>query len=371
MRYSEVDDKVITPNSSESTPTNQPVSPSNEHNWIQNASRNEWIKVASSHESSFFTLNSYDDFSICECITELDEGLLLSMEKEKLLVVDVTKRELIRVDGVDLRGIRHNQILDLSDEGDRWEGDVLNGEPCGWGVLYDKDNRRVYEGFRLNYENVCYGTSYYSDIERVEYEGELFKGMRWGRGVEYDRNGTVVYDGKWLGDDRWENRADKRVVLNPPTPFFNSVEELVVSDGSCNDASWRVLDVHLMPFLKVLRVGRLCFKTVNEVRLIGLRALEQVDIGQKCFDEGEGSLIVRGCPLLQRLTIGYHSFPSYSLCIIEENPLLFSVSIGFYAFTKSLLVLRDLEAIESVTLENGVFEHTLHSVIESSGWSWG
>ena len=39
------------------------------------------------------------------------------------------------------------------------------------GALYDSENRRVYEGFRLKDVNVCYGIQYYSDIQKVEYEG--------------------------------------------------------------------------------------------------------------------------------------------------------------------------------------------------------
>ena len=43
-----------------------------------------------------------------------------------------------------MTGIEHAQVLDLSDDGERWEGDVLNNQPYGWGVLYDSENRMVY-----------------------------------------------------------------------------------------------------------------------------------------------------------------------------------------------------------------------------------
>ena len=32
---------------------------------------------------------------------------------------------------VDLSGIEPNRVLDLSDEGDRWEGDIMDGKPFG------------------------------------------------------------------------------------------------------------------------------------------------------------------------------------------------------------------------------------------------
>ena len=75
------------------------------------------------------------------------------------VLVDVESREVLGVDGlnhiVDLNEVKHNQTLDLNEEGDRWEGDVLNDSPWGWGVLYDKNNHRVYEGFRIGEKNVC------------------------------------------------------------------------------------------------------------------------------------------------------------------------------------------------------------------------
>lgn len=39
--------------------------------------------------------------------------------------------------------IEHNRIIDLSVEGDRWEGDVWDNKPCGHGTEYDRYNNRV------------------------------------------------------------------------------------------------------------------------------------------------------------------------------------------------------------------------------------
>ena len=38
--------------------------------------------------------------------------------------------------------VEHNRVLDLSDDGDRWDGDVMWNQPFGWGVLYDSENRK-------------------------------------------------------------------------------------------------------------------------------------------------------------------------------------------------------------------------------------
>ena len=99
------------------------------------------------------------------------------------------------------------QVLDLNDDGERWEGGVLNDEPYGWGVLYDSENRMVYKGFRIGEVNVCYGIQYYSDIQKMEYEGEWCEGKRWGRGTQYDRDGNTVFSGEWMNDRRMETRV--------------------------------------------------------------------------------------------------------------------------------------------------------------------
>ena len=72
----------------------------------------------------------------CKCGLE-DKGNNILIEKgvNGLIAVAADRRELLEVEGVDLSGLEHNQIVDLSSEGDRWEGTVLRNKPCGWGAL--------------------------------------------------------------------------------------------------------------------------------------------------------------------------------------------------------------------------------------------
>ncbi|OAO14926.1 hypothetical protein AV274_3370 [Blastocystis sp. ATCC 50177/Nand II] len=94
-------------------------------------------------------------------------SVVLEVNEKRLVVVNVEKKAVLNVSGIE-----HKQVLDLNDDGERWEGDVLNNQPCGWGVLYDSEGEKKYEGFMIGEAYVCYGTQYYSDIQRVEYEGE-------------------------------------------------------------------------------------------------------------------------------------------------------------------------------------------------------
>ena len=273
--------------------------------------------------------------NILKGVSRLEDGVIVEYKREgNSIVVDVNKKELLEVEGVNLSGLQHNQIVDLSMEGDRWEGDVLNNSPCGWGVLFDKNNERVYEGFRIGEANVCYGRTYYADIPRVEYEGEWCDGVRWGRGVLFDRNGVVVYDGEWLNDDR----LDKRVNITSASMLLhNHVEELRVSNGCCNEEGLKELDLRGFVNLRELRVGIKCFEYVKKVNICGLKELERMIVGSRSFtkqkdkwlNEKDGRFYLKNCPKLRELRItGIRSFSDYSVIEIENVDALEVIEIG-------------------------------------------
>ena len=269
---------------------------------------------------------------LCWCregLIKKSPSIVVELCLSRVIEVDVASHTLIRVNGEDVSDVEHNQVLDLSDDGERWEGDVMNNEPYGWGVLYDSENRRMYEGFRIGKVNVCYGTRYYSDIQKVEYEGEWCEGKRWGRGIQYDRTGRIVFDGEWVNDEP----LSKRVILNKENQLLhNHIEELIVQDNSCNGREWSVLDLSFMPCLQLLQVGDNCFVHVDEMKLIGLNQLESVVIGKECFIGSRNDQLdhfyLKNCARLRELKIGCHSFSGYSVCEIENAPSLEVIEMG-------------------------------------------
>ena len=240
-------------------------------------------------------------------------------------VASTRTKQLLHLRGVDVKEVKHNEIVDLSVNGDRWEGDVLNGRPCGWGILYDKNNHKAYEGFRIKAMNVCYGRKYYADISIIEYEGEWYNGVRWGRGTQCDRNGNVVYDGEWLFDKPLE----AILVLSTGKKWLhNRVEELIVNDNCCNEEQWCELCLEHLPRLRKLGVGDHCFKKVKRMEVVKLRDLESVVIGKNSFtnissSSKPGQLMFRlsGCPKLRELRVGQDSFSRF-MCVIENMDLL-------------------------------------------------
>ena len=266
-----------------------------------------------------------------EGVWRRDEEVLVEIGKERVIEVNVKKKELMQLNGKDMNGIERNQVLNLSDDGERWEGDVLNDEPYGWGVLYDSENRMAYEGFRIGDLNVCYGIRYYSDVGVMEYEGEWCEGKRWGRGIQYDRTGNIVYDGEWFDDEQ----VTKRVVLSEENQLLhNHIEELIVSNCCCNGKEWKEVDLSFLPCLKTLHVGSRCFMCVRKVKLIGMKKLETVSIGESSFtmysycDNMGTRFYLRDCERLRELKMGRRSFSDYSLCEIENVPSLEVIEMG-------------------------------------------
>ena len=302
---------------------------------LKNQEYCEWV-LKKDVKDAYVALYRHD--GLCwynEGVIERTHSIVEEVCVNGVIEVDIASHTLLRVNGEEVSEIEHNRVLDLNDEGERWEGDVLNNEPYGWGVLYDSENRRVYEGFRIDDANVCYGRSFYSENQKVEYEGGICGGMRWGRGTQSDRNGNTVFEGEWMNNEQ----LSKRVVLNEENQLLhNHIEELIVENNSCNRKEWTALDLSFMSKLRLLKVGDECFENVKEVKLIELNRLERVVIGKNSFTKHKNDFPVfintsrhfclNNCWRLRELMIGCFSFSDYSVCEIENVPSLEVIEMG-------------------------------------------
>ena len=293
------------------------------------------MKMCLKDPTALFSLKQTGDPLKVDCALLHRGHSIVEMSKERVVIGDTHSHQLLRVDDEDVSGIEHNQVLNLSDDGERWEGDVLNDQPYGWGVLYDSENRKIYKGFRIGDVNVCYGIQYYSDIQKVEYEGELCEGNRMGAGVLYNRDEVVIHNGEWVNNRPLLTRVeltDKNPVLH------NRVEELIVKDHSCNGKEWSRFDLSIMPDLRLLQVGDYCFENVKGVKFNGLNELERVVIGENSFteykDDWPGSMVpnryfyLKNCERLRELKMGRYSFNEYSVCEIDNVPSLEVIEMG-------------------------------------------
>ena len=118
----------------------------------------------------------------------------------------------------------------------------------------------------------------------------------------------------------------------------SQVEVIVVEDNCCNESEFETLDLSGFVSLKKLTVGNGCFKCVKEVKVIGLKCLESVVIGEKCFlmqfskqSRGKGNMChfyLKRCSRIRELRIGKFSFADFSLCEIENVDALEVIEIG-------------------------------------------
>ena len=115
---------------------------------------------------------------------ELENGIIREIEcdiEEKWMKVRERKEESEYWNEIDLDGLKHHDIIDLNENGDRWEGDSLQHNPFGYGCIYNSENQLIYKGFIYEGLKVCYGVELYGDAGLVEYEGEFYNGMRYDR----------------------------------------------------------------------------------------------------------------------------------------------------------------------------------------------
>ena len=85
-------------------------------------------------------------------------------------------------------------------------------------------------------------------------------------------------------------------------------------------------------------VGNDCFKSVGELKLIGLKKLEKVMIGENCFMRNDYSsdpnrqFCLKECDALRELKIGNGSFNDYSVCEIDSLNSLEVIEIGGFRY---------------------------------------
>ena len=315
----------------------------------------EYLKEPSTNPVVQFDIEDPKGYS--HCIRHVREHNLVDECGEWAIVVDVKEKwmkavkhkwldssEVLFCDMLTRRyAVEHNRVLDLSDDGDRWAGDVMCNQPFGWGVLYDSENRKVYEGFRIGDMNVCYGARYYSDIQKVEYEGEWYEGMRFGHGIQYNRNGEVMYDGYWMYDEHMQTT----VLMKERKLFHTFITTLKIEGAWTKKECLSESLFSMLPDLEVLITGDLCFSNQKDLTIKGMNNLKRIAIGNKCFKVwyyyygcSYNHFRVVDCPQLRSIEIGNRSFLEYCTCEFRNLPSLAMMIFGYHCFQWASLELR-------------------------------
>ena len=137
------------------------------------------------------------------------------------------------------------------------------------------------------------------------------------------------------------------------------VQIMVILSNCCSDMDIREVDFSIFVSLRELRVGDNCFADVEAVRVLGLKQLETVSIGENSFngtdfDSTHGHFCLKDCAVLRELKIGSGSFCDYDVCEIENVPSLEVIEMGelneeSYNFYNSDLLLKSNDQLLHIT----------------------
>lgn len=232
------------------------------------------------------------------------------------VVVDIDKKTIDGVYFLDhgyvadkfIIGELEDKIVDLSSEGNRWEGSVLDGNPFGWGMYFDENGDLRYEGFRYLDQNVCYGLYYTGEGSDniIEYEGyhnnDEMMGLVKTKNTEEKKEWLC---NKPISDD--DDSSDilqtmrngtrmRKFIINNNIPFGMRGPEY-----QCTHS----VDIFVISYFSSLEVLSITLHIEGAIRCVN----------------------ISNCQKLRYIYIGHHSFQNCASCLISCN--LFEYHILF------------------------------------------
>ena len=99
-----------------------------------------------------------------------------------------------------------------------------------------------------------------------------------------------------------------------------NVEGIEVKNGMCNNEAFEEWSMEEYVRLRELIVGDECFQFVKDLKIVGLNALEKVEIGKQCFCKAsDGVFEMRDCEKLKSVKIGDGSFVGVVSVVFESE----------------------------------------------------
>ena len=119
-----------------------------------------------------------------------------------------------------------------------------------------------------------------------------------------------------------ENTAGRVIVKNDDDFVLldEDVEGIEVKNGMCNNEAFDEWNMEEYVRLRELIVGNECFQFVKDLKIVGLNALEKVEIGKQCFCKASGGVFeMRDCERMRSVKIGDGSFVSVVSVVFESE----------------------------------------------------
>ena len=209
------------------------------------------------------------------------------------------------------------EIIDLTDSGVRWEGEVRksNRGICGWGQMYDENNNTVYSGFCIDGVYTIFGSFYQADVHTVSYTGMIDEGVPFGLGQKFDRSSNLISEGIYIRDQLVESPTKVPEVVDSSFLISYHVESLDLSDYTF---CYMPCNFSCFPHLLKIKGSTNTFFRVQSLILEDLQYLQQFSIESRgpSLDNQDyeldvnrvkkilGGIEFRNCPQLQLIDIG-------------------------------------------------------------------
>ena len=312
-----------------------------------NVSENEEQRsLKSSFLDSLFNKPSNDSMILYDLSNGSGYGVLRSLEKcyeiqwipneTRVIEVDLISHVVCGYQNARLIDVHCDQeVIDLDVSGRRWEGSVREGKPFGYGILYNEEGQKAYEGFMIDQTRICFGREYYNDIEKVSYVGCYFDGERCGYGILYDRNGAVDYEGSWKYNRPYQAETGGHII-------DNHVDSIEIDNRLDSDLTMRIHPS--FDSCKRIVIGQFCLRRIKSFTIVGWKQLEVITIGYNSFTKAKspahlfsfgsigGIYRIENCPNLKSIQMDSNSFTDYDSFELANLPSLESIEIGDHCF---------------------------------------
>lgn len=332
------------------------------------------------------------DFRLKQGIVSIDRKIAIYYNyvdgaESSLVVADIRGKRLLYCDGIPLEKVQHNVTVSYKADKRRWEGDVWENLPCGWGCWYDENEHIIFEGFRVKHDYVCYGTDYLPD-GKIQYQGMMC-------GIRPSGFGSVS-PGK---EDPFNEWLSGRPIMfmsldEDDNHIVNSrIEKLTLADQTGNDLH-NTICISCFRKLRELTIGSSCFRDATGFECCDLPELNFILIGEKSFTAWTkwtrppnapraAHFLLQNCPKLQSLSIARYSFSDFASFTLRKLPELITLTLGekgtgARCFAHAPLSITggcllcfsspDLPTLDHITFGRGCFQFSQHSTIASSSF---
>ena len=142
-------------------------------------------------------------------------------------------------------------------------------------------------------KKIGFGTEYFADNHKVDYCGHFMNDKRHGWGVSYDRNGQKLYEGDWrCGKNDFE---DERILIKEDCEeddlrIHDLIKELEIGENCLN--KWKDdLVIENYPNLQSIVVKKNSLKNLKSLKICNCEELKTIEVEDGAFENVKNVII--------------------------------------------------------------------------------